>query len=77
MSRLGSSRNVHWSEKGATKRVYTRTQNLVNIFSFRSRYFDERSKEIEEKFFQRNEEMYVGRIPKASYFMTETLIVQK
>ena len=43
ISRLGSSRNVQWSEEGSTKRVYTRIQNVVNISSFRSGYFDERT----------------------------------
>ena len=57
-SRLGSSRNVQWSEKGGTKWVYTRTGNLVNIPSFRSGYSDERTKMMNEIFFDKNEEMY-------------------
>ena len=55
MSRLGSSRNVQLSEEGATKRVYTKTQNLVNISSFRSVYFDERTKKMNEISFEENE----------------------
>ena len=77
MSRLGSSRNVQWSEESATKRVYSRTQNLVNISSFRSGYFDERSKKLNEFFLRKMKKCIFGRNSKASYFMTETLIVHK
>ena len=56
MSRLGSSRKVQCSKKGATKRVYTRTQNLVNMSSFRSGYFDEKTKKI--IFFEKNKATY-------------------
>ena len=59
MSRLGSSRNVQWSEEGGTKWVYTRTENLVNIPSFTSRYSDERTRKMNENFFDKNEEMYL------------------
>ena len=44
MSRLGSSRNVQWSEEGATKRVNPRVQNLVIMSSARSGNFDEELK---------------------------------
>ena len=63
MSHFGSSTNVQWSEEGATKSVYTRTQNLVNISSFRSGYFDERTKKMHENFLEKNEEMYFWQKP--------------
>ena len=75
---MASSRNVQWSEECATKWVYLRAQAQVNISSFRSGYFDDRTKKTNEKCFLRKIEKCVfGRNPKASYFMTETLIVQK
>ena len=76
MSRLGSSRNVQWSEGGTTKWLYPRGQNLVNISSFISGYFDELKRWI-KKFFRKMKQRIFGRNPKASYFMTEHLIVQK
>ena len=54
MSRKASSRNIQWSEKGATKWVYSRAQDLVvNLSSLRTGYFNERTKKINEKLFLR------------------------
>ena len=52
-------------------------QDLLNLSSLRSGYFDERIKKMNEKFFEKKEKCIFGRNPKASYFMTETLLVQK
>ena len=56
----------------------SRGQKLVKLISFRSGFFDERTNEMKKKNFR---EKWIkgtsGRNPKASYFMTETLIVQK
>ena len=77
MSRLASSRNVEWSEEGATNWVYSRTQDRVNLSSLRSGYFDERTKKMNEISFLRNMNCIFGKKTKASYLMTETLMVQK
>ena len=77
MSRLASSRNVQWSEEVATERVYIRAYNHVTLSSLRSGNVDEITKKMNENLFEENEKMYFGRNPKASYFMRETLIVQK
>ena len=41
MSRLASSKNVQWSAEDASNWVYSRTQDLVNLFRLGSGYFDE------------------------------------
>ena len=51
MSILASSRNVQWSAEGATKSLYSRAYNLVNLSGLRSGNFDERT----EKKFEKNE----------------------
>ena len=76
MSRLASSRNVQWSEEGATYWVYCRAQDLVNLSSLRLGYYDERSKKL-NIFLRKMKEYIFGRNPKTSYFMTDTLMVQK
>ena len=76
MSRLGSSRNVQWSEEGATKRVYTMSQNLVNISSFRSGYFDERTKKLNE-FLKKTEVLYIWLKLESVIHHDGNLIVQK
>ena len=58
MSRLASSRNVQWSEEGATKLVYPVAQN---ISSFRSGSFDETTKKM--KFFSKTENLYFWQKP--------------
>ena len=53
MSPLASSRNVQWSAEGATNWIYSRAQDKVNLSSFRSAYFDEKTKD-ECKIFEKN-----------------------
>ena len=64
MSGLGSSRNVQRSDDGATNCVYSRVQDLVSRPSLRSGYFDETTKTMNEKCFERNEKkMYFWQKP--------------
>ena len=77
MSRLTFSRNVQWSEECATKWAYPRAQDLVNLSSLRSGYFDGRTKKMNKKNLRKRKKCIFGRNPKASYFMTETLMVEK
>ena len=77
MSRLGTSRNVQWSAEGVTNSLCSRAHNLVHLSSLRWGYLDEKTKKMKENFFEKNKKCIFGRNPKASYFMTETLIVQK
>ena len=68
MSRLASSRNVQWSAEGATNWVYSKVQDLVNVSSLRSGYFDERTKKKTEKIFLRKmKQCNFGRNPEAAY----------
>ena len=48
---IDASRNVKWSEEGVTNWVYSSAQDLVNLSSFRSEYFDERTEKMNENFF--------------------------
>ena len=77
MSPLASSRNVQWYAEGATSSLFSRALDVVNLSSFRSGYFDERTKKIDDFLSRNNERCMFGRKAEASYLMTETLIVQK
>ena len=77
MSRLGTSRNVQWSAEGVTSSLCSRAHNLVNFSSLRWGYFGERTKKMKEFFLRKMKLCIFGRNPKASYYMTETLIVQR
>ena len=80
MSRLGTSRNVQWSAEGATDSLCSRAHNRMNLSMLRGGYFDERCKNKKDEgnfFLRKMKKCIFGRNPKATYFMTETLIVQK
>ena len=59
------------------KFLCSRAHNLVNLSSLRWGYFDERTKRLKDFFSRKMKKCFFGRNPKASYFMTETLILQK
>ena len=75
MSRLASNRNVQWSEEGAIKWVYPRAQTWRTHLVSDQDILMKELKRWRKIFLRKMKKCISGRNQKASYFMTETLIV--